>query len=202
VALLRRRRRLLLAGIVLGLLVLFGVLASSIKESADVNSLNSGSGQVALDLNRDTPRPKPTTLTVSPGRTTVLNESIAPEVRQQRENQHVDRPDPPLPILALLQVIGPPIGLAVLAWRYGRRAVAGPLEQVNLGVYKGAMPLEMVTARSKGFVFTPEQAHRHLFGRERGDFVPTKPVVVGRPRAAGPAAPPAGPVRGAFQRVR
>jgi hypothetical protein len=180
VALLQRRKRMLLAGIVLGFLLLAAVLASTIRTNDDVRSIN-GSGQVEIQV-PEQQRAKPTTLSVSPGRTAVLNSPIQEERGPQRQGGGiVEPPREGINWLGLLTPLAPPIGLAIYAWRVGKQRIAGPLEQVNLGVYKGAMPLELLTAQSKEHVFTSEQARASLFGKVRQDHLPSQPQVVARP---------------------
>lgn len=189
VALLRRRQRLLLAAIVLGFLGLLAVLATSIDDTTSIDTFGGQGGRVDLGQLPERPRGKPTTLTVAPGRTTVMDQPIQPEVRPPRERGEAPAGETGrFNLLGLLGNLLPPLGGAVWLWRVGKRKVAGPLEQVNLGVYKGAMPLEMVSAQHRRFIFTGEMARASLFGKGREDHLPARPtVLLRRPAARGRA---------------
>lgn len=182
VALLRRRSRLITAVLVLGLLALGVVLLGSIKDSSQIQ-IHGGDGSTITVPVPEQPRAKPLTLSVSPGRTTVLERPIQPESKPKN-----DAPPPPDPGLrgldwaGLLTSLAPPVLVAVGAARYARQRVAGPLEQVNLGVYKGAMPLELITAQHRKHVFTAKRAYQSLFGKGREEHVPPAKPVASVPR--------------------
>lgn len=184
VALLQRRQRLLAAALLLGGLALLALLATTIQQSDDITTFGSGGNSVNIDLPTDRPRPKPTTLTVSPGRTSVLNQPIQPELRPARDNTAVPVVSDGLNLWPLLTSLAPVVLGGLYLWWLGRKRLLGPIEQVNFGVYKGAMPLEMHSAVHKGYIFTRAQARAHLFGRRSADFLPAGPLVVGRTGAA------------------
>lgn len=164
VALLRRRQRLLAAGMVLGILLLAALLASTIRDSANVTPFGGTGNTIQLDI-PEKQRAKPTTLTVSPGRTTVLDKPIQPEARPApRQNQAEQDRGTGLNWLGLLTNILPPFAAVVVSWRMGRKRFLTGLEQVNLGVYKGALPFELHAAEHKRFVFTKRMAYGALFG--------------------------------------
>ncbi|HEV8360310.1 MAG TPA: hypothetical protein VGR28_07650 [Candidatus Thermoplasmatota archaeon] len=162
VALLRRRRRALLALILLGLFGAIVFIATTIQEGSDISTFGGGN-HVEVSL-PDKPRTKPTTLSVSPGRTTVLEKPIQPEARAEQRGSPDELQGGGLNWLGLLQILGPPIAGALYAWRVGKKRALGSLQQVNLGVYKGALPLELHSATHKKFIFTPKMAHGPLFG--------------------------------------
>jgi hypothetical protein len=182
VALLRRRSRLITACLVLGLLALGAVLLLSIKDSSQIQ-IHGGNGDSITVQVPEQPRAKPLTLSVSPGRTTVLERPIQPE--QKPKNAPPPSQGPTVKGLdwsALLTSLAPPVLLAIGAAKYAKKRIAGPLEQVNLGVYKGAMPLELITAQHKKHVFTGKRAYQSLFGKGREEHVPPA-----KPLPAGPA---------------
>jgi hypothetical protein len=156
----------------------------TIRESNSVNTLNGNGSTVEINLPTDKPRAKPTTLSVAPGRTAVLDKPIQPEVRPPSDAAPPVLRATGLNWVALLQNFGPPFGVALYLWRAGRKRLVGSLEQVNLGVYKGAMPLEMITAQHKKYIFTRREAMAHLFGKAAADFSAARPAIVGRAGAA------------------
>lgn len=167
VALLRRRRQLLLAAVLAGVLALVAVVVLTLNENGDVSTLSGGQGSNTIDIAiPDKPRPKPTTLSIAPGRTTVLDKPIQPEVRAPST-------EPPEQIngrgglnwMGILQTFGPTLGVGLYAWRYGRKRMLSSLEEVNLGVYKGALPFELHAAKHKKFLFTSKMAMAPVFGK-------------------------------------
>lgn len=179
VELLRRRGRLLAIAVVLGVLFFLAILATTLRQQDDIDAFGGRGGQVEIALPGDKPRAKPTTLSVAPGRTTVLDRPIQPEVRPPRPDTGTTLPPKGgLNWMLLLTNFGPLVGGALWAWGLGRRRFLSGLEEVNLGVYKGALPLEMHSAKLKKFVFTRRRAHAHLFGKGRLDWFPAAPAVV------------------------
>lgn len=180
VALLRKRQRLLAAGILLGLLVLAGILVNSIRTQDEVNAFNGDAGRVNLDR-PDAIRSKPTTLTVSPGRTSVLQQPLQEERAPRPATAPLsDSEKGAINWMGVLSSFAPPLGLALVAWRYGKGKLTHGLDEVNLGVYKGALPYEMHTAHHKKYVFTRDLARAHLFGKGPSDMLPQQPLVLRR----------------------
>lgn len=155
---------------------------SSIREGSLITTHNGdGSSTVTVQV-PEQPRTKPLTLSVSPGRTTVLDRPIQPEAKPKSPA----KPDAGggqvsgLNWANLLAALAPPVLVAFLAVRFAKKRMVGPLEQVNLGVYKGALPLEMHSARHRKYLFTRRQAHASLFGKGRAEHIPSAPVVLAR----------------------
>jgi len=78
--------------------------------------------------------------------------------------------------LQYLMAYGPYL-LVILAayWLTKRR---GKYDEINFGIYKGAMPLEMITASHDKVVFTRNFAKSSVFGKGRMDHLPTEVIRV------------------------
>lgn len=118
------------------------------------------------------PEQKPITVTVTPGRMGdfVNAQSEAPD--GQNAPRPVYRPHN-----KIVQIIQPFLSLlaplAAALWLLSRvgTSARGKLAELNLGVYKGAMPYEMHTARGYKSVFTYREVDAHVFGKTREDFL-------------------------------
>jgi hypothetical protein len=77
---------------------------------------------------------------------------------------------------AYMLLYGPYVlaGLAVLY--FAKRK--GKSDEVNYGVYKGAMPLEMITASHQGEVITRRHVKESVFGKRREDHLPRELATV------------------------
>jgi hypothetical protein len=177
IAHLRRRR-------ILGILLLLGVgalllllLDTTTTSQLDI-SVNGRSGNgISLDLPDEQPRDGPVTVSLSPGKVTRAEAgSAAPESTVTRSNAPSFQRAPAYDFgnLALLALPWVLLGLAVwfLAARRGRH------DEVNYGIYKGSMPLEMITASASRQVFTRRHARHSLFGRRRADHLPPEAIHV------------------------
>ena len=116
---------------------------------------------------------KPITLEVSPGRLTATPEAIqddSPQLPSFGGNNRLFA-EKPINFSFFLSFLLPVLILAGLAYIFGRRRTRG-IEEVNYGIYKGAMPLEMISASYRHLVITNRQAQGPLFGKDRADYVP------------------------------
>lgn len=115
---------------------------------------------------------KPITVTVAPGRMAEFAQAhqeapegrSAPPIYKREDNVVLEKVQP------LLSLIAPLAGALWLLSRVGTSA-RGKLAELNLGVYKGAMPYEMHTARAYKQVFTYREVDGHVFGKAREDFL-------------------------------
>jgi hypothetical protein len=117
---------------------------------------------------------KPITVTVTPGRMTdssfvdasaqAVEPIEPPRTRVEQGNAIVEAVQPFLTIL---------MPLAAAFWVLSRIGTSahGKLAELNLGVYKGAMPYELHAARAYKKVFTHRQVDAHVFGKDREDFL-------------------------------
>lgn len=120
----------------------------------------------------DQPEQKPITVTVTPGRMaehvtaggTPADPADPPRAAHQQQNKIVETLQP------FLMLILP---LAAAFWVLSRigSSAHGRLAELNLGVYKGAMPYELHAARAYKKVFTHREVDAHVFGKTREDFL-------------------------------
>lgn len=166
-----RRRRILTLLIVLGLA---GIWAFMFETTTTTSTEIFVNGQKANTIEFDLPeeqRDGPVTVAVEPGRVTRAESGSA---AQDEEVQRTSAPTftrlPAIPYAGYAIVYGPfiLIGLALLL--LGKRR--GKHDEVNYGIYKGAMPLEGISASMADQVFTTRMAKRSLFGKRRADHLP------------------------------
>lgn len=167
------RKRILL-GLLIGALFLFWALslgvATDTEEEIDV--LNDDGDKVSVQRPDQDERERPVaSVTLRPGETARLdNDLTLGDDGPQRQPGGAPVPDRPegVPFMGLLLLIGPFL-LAVLAWRY--LSLQGASTEVNYGIYKGSMPLELVTATHAPQVQTGQEVPANPFGKARGDYL-------------------------------
>ena len=111
------------------------------------------------------------TVGITPGTvTSVTTGGLAPASTVQKASIPVPTRAAPYDWAAYMLLYGPYVlaGLAVLY--FAKRK--GKSDEVNYGVYKGAMPLEMITATHQGEVLTRRRAKESVFGKRREDHLP------------------------------
>lgn len=174
IAHLRRRRLLgLLALVALGALLTWGLQTTTTTE-LDIAVNGNRGNSIRLDTPDDEPRNKPVTVSLSPGRVTRADTAnpAAPQDTPTRSSAPVFDRGVPYNFGGLILLVGPWALLGGAVWLLGKRR--GKHDEVNYGVYKGAMPLEMITASASRQVFTRKHARASLFGRKRVDHVPAE----------------------------
>lgn len=112
------------------------------------------------------------TVSLTPGRVSRVesgNDPAPPQVVERPSAPHAVRASPYPWKLWLLDAVPYALagGVAALLFR-GR----GPRAEVNYGVYKGAMPLELLTAHHQRAVVTTRHARASVFGKRRADYLP------------------------------
>jgi hypothetical protein len=173
-----RRRRLLTALILAGVALLALALTTTGTQSS-VQILHNGQvvsdngNQISIDLpDQQPPKDGPVTVSLTPGRVT-LADTAAPAQGPQisRADVPVFSGAPALNWNYYLLVYGPwallALALIVLAKRRGKH------DEVNFGVFKGSMPLEMISAHARDQVFTTREAKQSVFGKRREDHLPS-----------------------------
>lgn len=172
----QRTRRFAVLGLVAALLVGYLALADqTTTRETEIFANGQKQGQIGINLDTDLPgasksRPD-ATIQVSPGQTARIDTGTQQEAQAAPAVTPPKYEVDPIDWLALLLAIGPFALLATILWLgFRRRAV--PEDEVNYGVYKGAMPLEMITASHAHLVLTPKRAKASLFGKSREDYVP------------------------------
>lgn len=175
-----RRRRLLVLLIALGLAGLWATMFQTTTTTTTEIFVNGQrSGTIEFDVPEEEERDGPVTVAVEPGRVTRAESGSA---AQQEQVQRTSAPTftrlPAIPYGGYVIVYGPfiLIGLALLllAKRRGRH------DEVNYGIYKGALPLETISASMADQVFTTRMAKRGLFGKRRADYLPEEILRVER----------------------
>lgn len=167
------RKRILL-GLLIGALFLFWALSLGItgdtEESLQIYGDDGGSVQIQQPDQQQRDRPA-ATVSLRPGETAQLKEDLRlgdqPAERQGRGAPVPDRPEG-IPFTGLLLLLAPFLA-ALAAWRY--LSTQGASTEVNYGVYKGALPLELVTASHAKHVQTGSEVLENPFGKARSDYL-------------------------------
>lgn len=166
------RKRIILA-VILGLLFLLWALSLNVTTDTEEQlTVYGGDGSsVTVDRPDDSSTQPAASVTLTPGETARLDDDLTLEDESsqsgQRSGQIPDQPEG-IPFLGLLLLLGPFI-LALLLWRY--LANQGASTEVNYGVYKGALPLELVTATHSDLVLTGKRVEHNPFGKGRTDYL-------------------------------
>lgn len=166
------RKRIVLA-LILGIVFLFWALSLGVTtDTQEQLTVYGGDGDsVTIERPEDSDTQPAATVTLRPGETARLDEDLTlSEGDREPGGQGGQIPEQPpgIPFLGLLLLIGPFI-LAYLLWRHlGNQ---GASTEVNYGVYKGAMPLEMITSSHSNLVLTGRQVDQNPFGKERTDYL-------------------------------
>jgi hypothetical protein len=170
---LRRRRAALLALLFFaGLVWLVFAPAPTTQNEVQIFANGDRVGG-ANGLTIDAPeKEKPVTVAIEPGKITHASAGSAPT------SERIDRASSavptipraiPIPYVANAIKFGPFALLALAIWFLGKRKAG---TEVNYGVYKGAMPLELITASASRRILTGRKAKASVFGKERADHLP------------------------------
>lgn len=167
------KKRIILA-VILGLLFLLWALSLNVNTDTETQlEVFGGDGStVTVDRPDDQDQVSPAaSVTLRPGETARLNEDLTltdGDTQPGDQGAQIPEQPPGIPFLGLLLLIGPFI-LAFLLWRYlGTR---GTSTEVNYGIYKGAMPLEAITATHRKLVETGKRVDENPFGKVRSDYL-------------------------------
>lgn len=168
------RKRILLA-LLVGTLFLAWALSLGVQtETTEELDIYGGDGS-NIQVNRpdDPDRNRPAaSVTLRPGETARLEEDVNLDEQPQRQGEPSGAPVPErpsgIPFGGLLLLLLPFLA-AVAAWRY--LDAEGTSTESNYGIYKGPMPLEMVTATHADHVVTSELVDRNPFGKARTDYL-------------------------------
>jgi len=170
-----RRRRFLAILAVLALLVLAVIAYQVTTRKQSTLEIFANGNQVGGDIQIETPEAQAKkdhqTVELTPGNVTDADTgSDAPTSTLARESLPTFSRAQPYDWTAYLIAYGPYL-LVILAgyWLAKKR---GKFDEINFGVYKGAMPLEMITASHEKTVFTRRRATSSVFGKGRLDHVP------------------------------
>lgn len=175
IAHLRRRRLFGIAAIVGFTLLLFLVSEPEVETEIDISVNGNRGNGISLDLPEDeAPKNGPVTVSLSPGRVTraEAGAGASTESSVQRNAAPTFARAPAYDFSGLILFIAPWALIAAAGWLLAKKR--GKHDEVNYGVYKGAMPLEMITASASRQVLTRRHARVSLFGRRRADHLPAE----------------------------
>lgn len=172
-----RRQRLFALLAALGLALLWSSFFQETTQRQIELSSDLGGSRIIIDTDDLGQREdKPLTVGLSPGRVTRAD-TADPEAGLASSTKLAtptfERSDP-IPYAYYLYKFGPIALLALAAYLLARRP---PKHQVNYGIYKGAMPYEMITATASRHVFTTRYAKTSLFGKRRADHLPSEVLI-------------------------
>jgi hypothetical protein len=176
-----RRRRILALFLAFALAFVWILILQTMPTTERFIEITDGTGsRIEIDTSATDRKDGPLTVAISPGRITRAEtggSQAAGDVPVTRfAGPTYDRGTPVL-WGGYAVVYGPFALLAGALWLLARRR---PREEINYGIYKGAMPLEMITASAARHVLTTREARRSLFGKRRADYLPHELVVVER----------------------
>lgn len=167
-----RRRRFLALATVLGLALLWLMMfTSTTSNELSIQVNGKEQNRIELDIPEEDPDDGPVSVEINPGRVTraeTTNTGTGSTI--QRANVPAYDRAAPLNWSYYVLLYGPYvlIGLALylLAQRRGKH------DEINYGIYKGSMPLEMISAAATQDIFTTREKRASIFGKRRGDYLP------------------------------
>lgn len=171
-----RRRRLVAFLFLAGLgLLLWAMSGTTSTSEIDISVNGRRQNGISFDIPEEEKKNGPVTVSLSPGKVTRAEAGGAPSSSSvQRSNAPTFQRDVPYDFGGLLLGVLPWALIALAVWLLAARR--GKHDEVNYGVYKGSMPLEMITASASRQVFTRREARASLFGKRRVDHVPGEVV--------------------------
>lgn len=176
-----RRRRILALIIVVGLAGLWSfMLDTTTTTETQIFANGRRQGTIGIDLPDDEREDGPVTVPISAGRVTRAESGSAPEAQDGPARTGAPTFDREAPINYQRYVIlyGPYVLLAAALYFLAKKR--GKHDEVNFGIYKGALPLEMLSASLADQVFTTKMAHTGLFGKRRADHLPDEVLRIER----------------------
>lgn len=173
-----RKRRILGALAVLALLILAFSFVDTTKTetiSISANGREVGGG-VTIPEPEKSDKKDYVTVSLQPGRVSraEAGSEVAADQVERTAQPGLTRASPVPWKLWALQLL-PWLLAALVGYLLMKRR--GKHDEINFGVYKGAMPLEMLTAQNEGAVFTKRWVKSSVFGKRRLDHLP--PEVAG-----------------------
>lgn len=168
---LRRRRILaLLVASGLAMLWLFSFQSTTVTQT-DVFVNGQRANRVEIEAPEPPKKDGPVTVAIEPGKVTrATADGTGAQESVTRSNAPSFSRAPAIPFGDYALMYGPFALLGLMVWLLGFRR--SPRHEVNYGIYKGAMPLEMITASASRQVLTTRAAQGSLFGKRRQDHLP------------------------------
>lgn len=179
-----RRRRLFALLLALGLAGLWALMFDTTTTTQqEIFANGNRANGISFDVPEQEKRDGPVTVSISPGRVTRADTGgEAPQEQVQRPGMVAFEGDRPYDWMFYVLMYGPWLLLAAGLWFLGARK--GKHDEVNYGVYKGAMPLELVTASASEHVVTKRWAKTSVFGKKRGEYLTPELARVGATKEA------------------
>jgi hypothetical protein len=171
-----RRRRLALAGLLVVLAVAYvGVTQFAVDErsSTAIDTFGGDGSTIGLENPNPGPPSPDATLTLSPGQLNVPDSAVqaSDDPGQTPAFPEGDRPAvEPINWTGVLVQWGIPLALVLFGYILGRGRDEDT--EVNYGVYKGAMPMEQISARYSHLVETTRATYQDPFGKRRPHYLP------------------------------
>lgn len=169
---LRRRRLVAILAAIAMLLLVSALFSVSTDRQTRISTNGRDTGSIEIqDVDLDKSKDDHITVEVQPGRVSRVEagtDSQAPQVSRAQAPQ-LSRAAPYNWSFYLL-LYGPYVLVGLLLWLLAKRRSRH--DEVNYGVYKGAMPLELLTASHRDAVFTRKLTESSVFGKKRHDHLP------------------------------
>lgn len=173
-----RKRRILGALAALAVLLLAFTFVETTKSTSLSLSANGRelSGGVTIPEPEKSEAKDYVTVSLEPGRVSraEAGNEVGGEQVERNSMPQASRASPVPWKLWALQLF-PWLLAGLVAYLLAKRR--GKHDEINFGVYKGAMPLEMMTAQHESAIFTKRWARTSVFGKRRLDHLP--PEVAG-----------------------
>ncbi len=164
------RKRLILALLVGALFAFWATnLGVTLDTEEQLDILGEDGDSVTIE--REEREEPVASVTLTPGQTARLEEDLElgdPEPVTAPTGPQIPERPPGIPFMGLLLLFGPFIA-ALAAWRYLKDDATGT--EANYGIYKGALPLELLTAQHAGLVRTGQEVEQNPFGKHRNDYL-------------------------------
>lgn len=177
-----RRRRILAAIFALGLCGLWLLMfttTTTVQQDIFVDGNRVGGSAISI-TEPEKAKDGPITVALDPGRVTRAESGgpTAPGTQVAKTSAPTFTREAPIPYKGYIYMYGPIVLLVLAALLLAKKK--GKHDQVNYGIYKGAMPLELVSASMSSHIFTNRMAKSGLFGKRRVDHLPDEIVMADR----------------------
>lgn len=166
------RKRLLLALLIGGLFAFWATsLGVSVDTDQEVDIIGEEGDTAQIERSEEEEEEPVATVTLRPGETARMEEEMTlgdePQPTAPTGPRVPERPEG-IPFLGIFLLLGPFLA-SIAAWRYLQEEVT--TTEANYGIYKGALPLETITADHAGLVRTGKHVQHNPFGKRRNDYL-------------------------------
>ncbi len=165
------RKRLILGLLIGGLFAFWAAsLGADLEFDSEVDIIGEDGDTVQVEQSEEDEEPL-ATVTLSPGETATMDDDLElgdADAPVAPTGPLIPERPPGIPFLGLLLLLGPFLA-ALSAWRYLQDQSTST--EANYGIYKGALPLEAITAQHAGLVRTGREVEDNPFGKRRNDYL-------------------------------